>query len=136
MKYLTLCLLALLFVSCSSDPVEEKPVDWDEKKREWDKETAEWKVAKELLDKQNTQMNQGSINATRPQLKIDQEQLKKTMTQAMAGDAEAQYRLGIDYKYGVGVPQSNDTAIFWFKKAAEQGHAQAKRVYMFMEARK
>ena len=44
---------------------------------------------------------------------------------AELGLTEAQYKLGLMYYYGLGVPQDNNEAIFWFKKADEQGHAKA-----------
>ena len=44
---------------------------------------------------------------------------------AERGDAIAQYRLGLMYKNGEGVPQDDVEAVRWFRKAAEQGHAGA-----------
>lgn len=37
----------------------------------------------------------------------------------------AQYNLGICYKNGDGVPQSNKEAKYWFRKAAAQGDRDA-----------
>jgi len=42
------------------------------------------------------------------------------------GNAEAQYRLGLMYRDGRGVKQSNAKARNYFRQAAEQGHADAK----------
>jgi len=44
---------------------------------------------------------------------------------AEAGDAAAQYRLGLLYDEGSGVPQNSIQAKEWFEKAATQGHARA-----------
>ena len=32
------------------------------------------------------------------------------------------YILGINYNYGFGVEKNKNKAIYWYKKAAEQGH--------------
>ncbi len=45
---------------------------------------------------------------------------------AESGDAEAQYRLGENYTYGIKeFPKNYEEAARWFLKAAEQGHAEA-----------
>lgn len=44
---------------------------------------------------------------------------------AEQGNAEAQCRLGICYKFGLGVTQDYAQAISWFRKAADQGNASA-----------
>lgn len=44
---------------------------------------------------------------------------------AAAGDAKAQYRLGIKYEYGQGVDKDYRAAAEWTAKAAEQGYADA-----------
>ncbi len=44
---------------------------------------------------------------------------------AEAGDAEAQYALGVGYANERGERHDWETAIVWFRKAAEQGHAEA-----------
>ena len=44
---------------------------------------------------------------------------------AIEGDAEAQYELGMMYKYGLGVTQDRGEAFYLLIKAAEQGHAMA-----------
>lgn len=44
---------------------------------------------------------------------------------ARKGDINAQYKLGLKYYKGQGVPKNNGKAMKWFKKAAEQGHADA-----------
>ena len=40
---------------------------------------------------------------------------------AEQGNAEAQYRLGLSYYNGEGVPKDYAQAAFWWRKAAEQG---------------
>jgi len=44
---------------------------------------------------------------------------------AKQGDSKAQYRLGVRYANGEGMPQDDKEAVKWFRKAAEQGHASA-----------
>ena len=48
------------------------------------------------------------------------------MQQANAGNAQAEYDLGIDYDYGKGgLPQDPAKAAYWYEKSAEQGYARA-----------
>ena len=49
-------------------------------------------------------------------------ELKK---QATAGDAKAQYNLGVAYANGYGVPEDEAEAVRWWRKAADQGNANA-----------
>lgn len=44
---------------------------------------------------------------------------------AEAGDVSAQFRLGMAYAKGEGVPKDGVEAAIWFRRAAEQGHAAA-----------
>jgi len=44
---------------------------------------------------------------------------------AEAGNADAQYNLGVMYENGQGVPQDYKEAVKWYRLAAEQGHAKA-----------
>jgi len=46
-------------------------------------------------------------------------------TLAQAGDPEAQYRLGLLYARGKGVLGNLGDGIVWYRRAAEQGHAEA-----------
>ena len=46
---------------------------------------------------------------------------------AHQGDAPAQYKLGIMYAQGKGVPQDYAEAVIWYRLAAEQGLAPALR---------
>ncbi len=50
---------------------------------------------------------------------------KELLYLAEAGDARAQYDLGVMYDTGRGVPQSNEEALKWYRMAAEQGEARA-----------
>ncbi len=54
-------------------------------------------------------------NRTAPEVKHDAE----------AGDAESQFLLGSMHEEGYGVPQDEDSAYAWFRKAALQGHGEA-----------
>ena len=44
-------------------------------------------------------------------------------TEAVKGDAYAQVFLGVMYNSGLGVPKSFETAVAWYRKAADQGNA-------------
>ena len=41
---------------------------------------------------------------------------------ALQGDRDAQFRAGFSYESGCGVPQSFEQAVYWYRKAAENGH--------------
>jgi TPR repeat protein len=41
------------------------------------------------------------------------------------GDANAQYFVGADYKFGRGVPKDDAQAVVWYRKAAQQGEENA-----------
>ena len=47
---------------------------------------------------------------------------------AEQGDVDAQFKLGVKYYYGQGVPQDYAQAAKWFRKAADQGHVEARCV--------
>lgn len=53
------------------------------------------------------------------------EALKKYRPRAEAGDAIAQYNLGVLYNEGLGTPRNYKEAMKWFLMAAEQGDADA-----------
>jgi TPR repeat protein len=55
----------------------------------------------------------------------DEATAKEVRKAAEEGDASAQYRLGLLYEGGVGVPQNYKKAKEWFEKAAKQGHVGA-----------
>jgi len=55
----------------------------------------------------------------------DEATAKEVRKSAEEGDASAQYRLGLLYDGGVGVPQNYGQAKEWFEKAAKQGHVGA-----------
>ena len=49
----------------------------------------------------------------------------ETMAEANQGAAYAQFKLGLMYDSGMGVPENDAEAVKWFRKAADQGHAKA-----------
>ena len=49
----------------------------------------------------------------------------ETKAAAEQGDAVAQNNLGYMYDNGYGVPENDAEAIKWYRKAADQGHANA-----------
>ena len=50
---------------------------------------------------------------------------KTIQERAEAGDADAQYNMGMMYDNGDEVPQDKDEAMKWMRKAAEKGNAKA-----------
>lgn len=52
-------------------------------------------------------------------------EISQLQAKAEAGDAAAQTKLGLAYQQGNGVPQNDDLAARWFRKAADQGDASA-----------
>ena len=52
-------------------------------------------------------------------------EFKEVLRLANAGDALAQYKLGLTYLIGDGVKKDLKKAVFWYKKAANQGYARA-----------
>ncbi len=54
--------------------------------------------------------------------------IPELVNSAEAGDADAQFNLGIMYRNGYGVKKNHDKAGKWFYKAAEQGHVRAKEI--------
>lgn len=71
----------------------------------------------------NTKARLDSLNS------VDVEALT---TEAQAGNAEAQYGLGLVYRQGKQVPKDEDQAARWLKKSAEQGYALAQRDFGLM----
>lgn len=51
--------------------------------------------------------------------------IKTLQTKASSGDALAQLNLGAAYDHGIGVTRDVDKAIEWYRKAADQGLAEA-----------
>ena len=52
---------------------------------------------------------------------------------AAQGDVSAQFRLAYCYFKGVGVTQDPKQAVYWYRKAAEQGHARAQKILPRLE---
>lgn len=42
---------------------------------------------------------------------------------AKQGNADAQYKLGVMYSEGKGIPKDDSKAVYWYRKAAKQGDA-------------
>jgi uncharacterized protein len=51
---------------------------------------------------------------------------------ANAGDADAQWNLGVMYRIGSGVPQDYAQSVAWYRKAADQGHTFAQWILGLM----
>jgi TPR repeat protein len=58
-------------------------------------------------------------------MKVTKKQVAEFTTQAEAGDLESQTKLADMYCYGWGVPEDKQKAIFWYRKAIEQGSMDA-----------
>ncbi len=63
---------------------------------------------------------QSTINPTG-----DETEFKKISVAAEAGNADAQYMLGLDYEYGRGIQKDAKKACQWFEKASDGGNADA-----------
>ena len=63
----------------------------------------------------------GMANATSPS------EVQAYRLAADRGDAAAEFTLGVLYEKGQGVRQDNAEAVKWYRKAAEQGHLEAKK---------
>jgi uncharacterized membrane protein YeaQ/YmgE (transglycosylase-associated protein family) len=59
---------------------------------------------------------------------------RELMEGAQKGNANFQYGLGFAYLKGLGTAVNSKQAVFWFEKAAGQGHAEAKRVFIQVQA--
>ena len=56
--------------------------------------------------------------------------LKQIVQKAEAGEEDAQVALGSMYFKGVGVRQSDQEAVRWYRKAAEQGQAEPNIIWL------
>lgn len=52
---------------------------------------------------------------------------------AQSGDARSQFRLGILYAKGLGVPRNKETAYYWYRKADKSGNADAGIAAVFLK---
>ena len=53
------------------------------------------------------------------------EAVRRDLSAAKTGDASAQFKMGLRYDLGAGVPKSYTESVKWLRKAAEQGLAEA-----------
>src|SRR5437588_11451343 len=53
--------------------------------------------------------------------------MKEWLPLAEAGDAPSQFNIGLMYLDGVGAPQSDQKAVEWFRRSADQGYAKAEK---------
>ena len=91
-------------------------------------------IAKESITEYSVENKDGFDKALDAYNNKDYEKAVKIARKlAKRNNAEAQNLLGICYFYGYGVEQSYDEAVKWWKKAAEQGHEEAKKELDFME---
>ena len=60
--------------------------------------------------------------------------MKNILAEALNGNADAQYNLGIMYASGLGVIQDYNEAVKWFRLSSGQGNAKAQDIYGLMYA--
>src|SRR5437764_13404599 len=60
------------------------------------------------------------------------ESLEKLRARAEQGDADAQYKLGMAYDNGEGVPRDFVEAMRWWHKAADQGYVMSQFILGFV----
>jgi TPR repeat protein len=136
MKYFSLLLIFCLF-SCSSEPEkEEEKLDVHKKNTELAKTAEDWKINKMLMDNEEARNNSMGMTTTRPLFQSNPKAIVKIRQEAVRGDRDYQYSFAMCYKYGMGVKQDYNKALYWFKKAGDQGHLQARQVYHYMLKRK
>jgi len=56
---------------------------------------------------------------------VTAQDMQTLLEKAEAGDASAQFNIGLLYEEGWGVPEDDAEAVKWYRKAAETGHVQA-----------
>jgi len=49
---------------------------------------------------------------------------------ARKGQMDAQRLIGVMYRHGLGVNKNDDEAIKWYRKAAQQGHVRAQKLWL------
>ncbi len=83
---------------------------------------------------------QSTSSASPPRTQSAEETTKKVvasqMQRAEEGSAQAQFDLALRYLSGSGVDADSNLALYWLRKAAEQGHTQAKSKLGSMESGK
>ena len=114
----------------TKEPVKEKTVE--ERNAEFAKAAEGWKARQKELQSQQAQKDGLKYTTTKPLFYVDQKKMAAMKKNAEKGHAESQYNMGMYYKYGLGVKQDNNKSLYWFKKASDQGHMKARRVYLFM----
>ncbi|MDG2406537.1 MAG: hypothetical protein P8M25_16855, partial [Paracoccaceae bacterium] len=67
------------------------------------------------------------INITELKYQLDSQ--REIQARAKQGDPDAQYKLGLSYDKGEGVPQDKQGAMKWYDLAAKQGNADAQERY-------
>ena len=72
------------------------------------------------------------MNSHAAQDKPSAQELADLRARADAGEASAQFNLGWMYYLGWGVPQDDAEAAAWYRRSAEQGHADA-QFYLFVK---
>ncbi|MCM8535249.1 MAG: hypothetical protein NE334_04880 [Lentisphaeraceae bacterium] len=131
MKYLSLLCLLFMMTSCSwfdSEDVKKEPIDEDQRNEEYLRQRNDALAAARSRQGNSVQDTPNLYLGTKPKFLIEAEKMKSLKIKARKGNKDSQYSLGLCYKYGIGVKPDNETAAFWFEKAANQGHLQAKRV--------
>ena len=75
------------------------------------------------------------MNSHAAQDKPSAQELADLRARADAGEASAQFELGLMYANGRGVPQDDAEAIAWYRRSTEQGHAGAHKPWVDVRQR-
>ena len=96
--------------SANGNEIAKKNLSNIEKTMSPDQLSAATKLAREIFNRISTNFAAG---------------FTETKKMAEAGDASAQYNLGLMYRHGDGVLKDSFEAVKWYRKSAEQGYALA-----------
>ncbi len=110
-------------------PVEDviqEVVDWVEQYRNEKRVHVSSSGVNQLLEKGELNFEEGIVLLANRALFVTEEFLR-VYRAAEQEDADAQSSLGFAYTYGLGVEQDEAEAVKWYRKAADQGHEEAKK---------
>ena len=69
--------------------------------------------------------SRANVRASESQVQLSADDISQLRAQAELGSPIAQLKLARAYEHGDGVPQDDQIAAEWYRKAAEQGNAEA-----------
>ena len=133
--------LLILALSCASEKAEkslevQETLSPQEQNEIYAQDSRNWLINKSRRDQEEAKNNRLKVTQTKALIAYDPKTIIKIRKAASKGDREYQYSMGMCYKYGIGVKENLNKSLYWFKKAADQGHMQAKHVYQHMVRRR